>query len=195
MPTWPDWSRLLGKRHGEGDSATAAALRSFRGQSQREIERWTSELADGAITPETALDRLRDARTELSELLKNHADTVIEGFARNEKEATLMRKEMESAQAGPKARYGRAYEPSILGTVYPSYYFFSVPTFNAGFNTGVSNVSSARGGGVHHRLRRQRRELFRLRKLVELLAQPASLCSLGPLRSTTKSPPGNRMVS
>lgn len=138
--------QLLGQRHGEGDSATAAALQSLRGQSQREIERWTSELADGAISPETALDRLRDARTELSELLKNHADTVIEGFARNEKEATRMHKEMESAQAGPKDRFGRAYEPSILGTVYPSYYFFSVPTFNAGFNTGVSNVSSPRGG-------------------------------------------------
>lgn len=140
--------QLLSKRHGEGDSVTAAALRSFREQSQREIERWTSELADGAISPETALDRLRDARTQLSELLKNHADTVIEGFARNEKEATLMRKEMESAQAGSKAKYGRAYEPSILGTVYPSYYFFSVPTFNAGFNTGVTSVSSARGGGA-----------------------------------------------
>ncbi len=140
--------QLLSRRHGAGDSVTAAALRSFREQSQREMERWTSELADGAISPETALDRLRDARTQLSELLKDHADTVIEGFARNEKEATMMRKEMESAQAGSKARYGRAYEPSILGTVYPSYYFFSVPIFNSGFNTGVSSVSSARGGGA-----------------------------------------------
>ncbi|MET3921593.1 DUF5129 domain-containing protein [Arthrobacter sp. UYEF20] len=138
--------QMLSKRHAQGDSATAAALRSFREQSHRELERWTSELADGTTTPETALDRLRDARTQLSELLKNHADTVINGFAKSEKEASLMRKEMESAQAGPKARYGRSYEPSILGTVYPSYYFFSVPTFNSGFNTGVSSVSSARGG-------------------------------------------------
>lgn len=138
--------QMLTKRHGEGDSATAAALRSFREQSQREMERWTAELADGTISPETALDRLRDARTHLSELLKNHADTVIAAFARTEKEAELMRKDMESAQAGTKAKYGRTYEPSILGTVYPSYYFFSVPTFNSGFNTGVSSVSSARGG-------------------------------------------------
>ncbi|WP_427131198.1 DUF5129 domain-containing protein [Pseudarthrobacter sp. S9] len=138
---------LLSKRHAEGESVTAAALRSFRDECQRELERWTSELDDGAVTPETALDRLRDARTHLSELLKNHADTVIDGYARNEKEATLMRKEMESAQAGTKAKYGRAYEPSILGTVYPSYYFFSVPTFNTGFDTGVSTVSTARGGG------------------------------------------------
>ena len=139
--------QMLSQHHAEGDSATAAALRSFRDQSHRDIERWTAELADGSITPETALDRLRDARTHLSELLKNHADTVIDGFARNEKEAALMRRDMESAQAGSKAKYGRAYEPSILGTVYPAYYFFSVPTFNSGFNTGVNSVSSARGGG------------------------------------------------
>jgi hypothetical protein len=94
------------------------------------------------------LDRLRDARTHLSELLKNHADTLIDAYARNDKEAGLMRQEMDSAQSGSKARYGRAYEPSILGTVYPSYYFFSVPSFNSGFTSGVSSVSSARGGGT-----------------------------------------------
>ena len=149
---------MLGKRHAEGDSPTAAALRSFRDHSHREMERWSAELADGTIDPETALDRLRDARTQLSELLKNHGDTVIAGFARNEREAKLMRKEMEAAQAGGQAggtdrgkdrgtgAYGRAYEPSILGTVYPSYYFFSVPTFTDGFTTGVGSVGSARGG-------------------------------------------------
>lgn len=139
--------QMLSKRHAEGDSATAAALRSFREQSHREIERWSAELAEGTITPEAALDRLRDARTHLTELLKNHADTVITGFATNEREAKLMRKEMESAQAGTKANHNRTYEPSILGTVYPSYYFFSVPAFNTGFSTGVGSVSTARGGG------------------------------------------------
>lgn len=139
---------LLSQGRGEGTSATAAALRSFRDESRSDLERWSSELADATITPETALDRLRDARTHLAELLKNHADTVIDAYARNEKEAELMHTEMESAQAGTKARYGRSYEPSILGTVYPSYYFFSVPSFNSGFSTGVSSVSSARGGGA-----------------------------------------------
>lgn len=139
--------QMLSKRHAEGDSATAAALRSFREQSQRDIERWSAELAEGTISPETALDRLRDARTHLTELLKNHADTVIAGFAKNEREAKTMREEMENAQAGTKAKHGRAYEPSILGTVYPSYYFFSVPAFNTGFSTGVGSVSTARGGG------------------------------------------------
>jgi uncharacterized membrane protein YgcG len=138
---------MLSKHNAGGDSATAAALRSFRDQSDRELERWTAELAEGTISPETALDRLRDARTHLSGLLKNHADTVIDGFARNEKEARLMREKMENAQDGSQARFGRTYEPSILGAVYPSYYFFSVPTFTSGIDTGVSSVSSARGGG------------------------------------------------
>lgn len=139
---------LLSQRRAEGASVTAAALRSFRDESRNDLERWSSDLADGSITPETALDQLRDARSHLSELLKNHADTVIDAYARNEKEAGLMRKEMETAQAGTRSRYGRTYEPSILGTVYPSYYFFSVPSFNSGFSTGVSSVSSARGGGT-----------------------------------------------
>jgi uncharacterized membrane protein YgcG len=160
--TWPTaWDRqlapfrkdlagleqLLTKRHGQGDSATAAALRSFRDQSLREIERWTAELAEGKITPEKALDRLYDARSRLAVLLENHAETVIQSFAKNDREAQLMRKEMEAAQDGLNRKGRRTYEPSILGTVYPSYSFFSVATFNSGLNTGVSSVSSARGGG------------------------------------------------
>ncbi|WP_236557730.1 DUF5129 domain-containing protein [Arthrobacter sp. 9AX] len=160
--TWPTaWDRqlapfrsdlagleqLLTKRHAQGDSTTAAALRSFRDQSLREIERWTAELAEGRITPEKALDRLYDARSHLAVLLENHAETVIEGYAKNEREAQLMRKEMEAAQDAPNHKRRRTYEPSILGTVYPSYNFFSVATFNSGLNTGVSSVSSARGGG------------------------------------------------
>jgi len=160
--TWPTaWDRqlapfrrdlagleqLLAKRHGQGDSATATALRSFRDESLREVERWTAELADGRISPEKALDRLYQARTRLSELLENHAETVIQGFAKNEREARLMRDQMETAHEGLDHRRHRTYEPSILGTVYPSYQFFSVATFNSGFNTGVSSVNSARGGG------------------------------------------------
>lgn len=160
--TWPTaWDRqlapfrkdlagleqLLAKRHGQGDSATASALRSFCDESLRNIERWTSELADGRITPEEALDRLYEARSRLSELLENHAETVIQGFARNEREARLMREQMQTAHEGLDHRRRRSYEPSILGTVYPSYQFFSVATFNSGFNTGVSSVNSARGGG------------------------------------------------
>ena len=137
--------QLLTRRHAQGDSATAAALRSFRDQSLRDIERWTADLAEERISPEKALDRLYEARTRLAGLLENHAATVIDGYAKTGREAELMRKEMAAAQEGLDHKR-RSYEPSILGTVYPSYQFFSVATFNSGFNTGVSSVSSARGG-------------------------------------------------
>ncbi|HET7139128.1 MAG TPA: DUF5129 domain-containing protein [Arthrobacter sp.] len=140
--------QLLSKRHGQGDSATAAALRSFRDQSLHEIEGWTAGLADGTTAPEAALDLLRGARTRLSLLLRDHARTVIEGFAATDHEARLMGKEMEKAQEGADRHYLRRHEPSILGTIYPRYYFFSVPAFNSAMNTGVGSVSSARGGGT-----------------------------------------------
>ena len=95
------------------------------------MEGWTADLADGALGPEDALDRLRDARTELTELLNRHAETVIEGFARTEREARLMRREMEQARSGTGGRKRPGYEPSILGTVYPSAYFFAAPAFSS----------------------------------------------------------------
>ncbi len=139
--------QMLSQRQAEGNSATAAALRSFRDQSHGDMEQWSAGLADGSLAPENALDGLRDARTRLSELLENHAETVIAAYARNDREAKMMRREMKGAREGTKAGRGRTYEPSILGTVYPSYYFFSVPTFSTGIRSGVSDVSSARGGG------------------------------------------------
>lgn len=59
-----------------------------------------------------------------------------------------MRKDMEAAQDGRDRMRRHSYEPSILGTVYPSYNFLSVATFSSGLNTGVSSVASARGGGT-----------------------------------------------
>lgn len=159
--TWPTaWDRqlapfrgdlagmeqLLTKRHGQGDTATAEALRSFRDKSLREIEKWTADLGEGRITSEIALDRLYDARSHLTLLLENHAETVIDGYAKNAREEELMRKEMTSVKDGHDHKHRRTYEPSILGAVYPSYHFFSVATFNAGLDTGVGSVSSARGG-------------------------------------------------
>ncbi len=49
----------------------------------------------------------------------------------------------------PEARpsTGGRTSPASWAPCTPSYYFFSVPTFNSGFTTGVSSVSSARGGG------------------------------------------------
>jgi chromosome segregation ATPase len=138
---------LLSEHHGQGDSATAAALRSFRDRSRQDLEQWSAELADGALQPERALDRLREARTQLSSLLEDHAATVIAGFAKNEREAEVMRNKMETARKGTK-NHRRPPQPNILGTIYPSYYFVSVPMFTSGLDSGVSSVTASRGGGA-----------------------------------------------
>ncbi len=140
--------QMLSKRNAEGDSATAAALRSFRDESHREHR--TVDLGTLGRKRSPRRQPLTGCGTPAPICPSCSRTTPIpssRAYAKNEKEARLMRREMESAQAGSKAKYGRAYEPSILGTVYPAYYFFSVPTFNSGFTTGVSSVSSARGGG------------------------------------------------
>jgi uncharacterized membrane protein YgcG len=140
--------QLLSKRHGQGDSDTAAALRSFKERSLQDLERWTADLAEGKLEPERALDRLRDARTQLSALLENHANTVIAGFSKDEREAQVMRTKMENAREGVAKNHRRPnQQPNILGTVYPSYYFISVPTFNSGLDSGISSVNASRGGG------------------------------------------------
>lgn len=140
--------QLLGQRHGQGDSATAAALRSFRDTSLQDLERWTADLAEGKLAPERALDRLREARTQLSTLLENHANTIIAGFTKDEREAQVMRTKMENAREGVAKNHRRPQQqPNILGTVYPSYYFISVPMFNSGLDSGISSVNASRGGG------------------------------------------------
>lgn len=122
------------------------ALRSFRDESLREIEGWTAALSEDKFTPEEALDRLYAARTRLAGLLQEHAATVINGYAKDTREAQLMRKEMFSSDGQRGHGRRRTYEPSILGAVYPSYQFFSVATFSSGLDSGVSSVSAARGG-------------------------------------------------
>ncbi|MCC9145992.1 MULTISPECIES: DUF5129 domain-containing protein [unclassified Arthrobacter] len=135
---------LLDSKEGQKDSSTAAALVAFRGRVRQDVQTWAAELSEGSINPETALDRLRDARSELSDLLKNHSETVIAGYAKNDKERDLMREALEKKGARrPGSREG--YQPSILDTAFPYYAFYTVGTFNTGLETGTTEISSARG--------------------------------------------------
>ena len=135
---------LLDSDEGQKESSTAAALVTFRARVRQQLNTWTAELSEGRISPETALDRLRDARSELSDLLKNHSETVIAGYAKNDKERDLMREAMvKNGTRRPTTREG--YRPGILDTAFPYYAFYTVGTFNTGLETGTSEISSARG--------------------------------------------------
>lgn len=157
---WPEaWDRQVAPLRGDldgleqflaggdaqGASATAAALRSFRDGTYSRFEQWAAELQSGSLTPEAALDRLRDAREEFSTLLRRHSETVIGAYARNDREAELLRKGMAGAAARSDRKTGTSFEPSIIGTVYPANTFFSVHAFTAGWTAGQHSVASARG--------------------------------------------------
>ena len=135
---------LLDSAEGRKDSSTAAALLAFRTRVRQDLDAWAAELAEGLISPETALDRLRDARAELSNLLRNHSETVIAGYAKTEKERELMREALnKKGIRRPSAREG--YRPGIVDTAFPAYTWFTVGSFSSGLESGRNDISSARG--------------------------------------------------
>lgn len=130
---------LLDSDEGRKDSSTAAALVAFRAQVRQDVQTWSAQLSEGSISPETALDRLRDARSKLSDLLMNHSETVIAGYAKNDKERDLMRDAMtKNGTRRPSTREG--YRPGILDTAFPYYAFYTVGTFNTGLESGTSSI-------------------------------------------------------
>lgn len=125
-----------------GGSATAAALLAFRTECVRRLKSAAAGLADGTVTPEAALDVIRDSGRELADLLKNHSETVIEKAAKNSSEKKLMREALEEERTRTR-RYRNGYRPGILDTAYPNY-VWSVASFNAGVQAGSSKIESAR---------------------------------------------------
>ncbi|GAA1355709.1 hypothetical protein GCM10009636_23620 [Arthrobacter koreensis] len=123
-------------------SATAAALLAFRTECRRRLQGAAAALSDGSMTPEEALDILRDSGGELAGLLKNHSETVIEKAAKDSSEKKLMREALEEERTRTR-RYRNGYRPGILDTAYPNY-VWSVASFNAGVQAGSSKIESAR---------------------------------------------------
>jgi len=123
-------------------TATASALLAFRAQCRRQLQAAAAGLADGTLTPDAALDVIRDSGQELAELLKNHSETVIEKAAKDSSEKKLMREALEEERSRTR-HYRDGYRPGILETAYPNY-VWTVASFNAGVQTGTSKIESAR---------------------------------------------------
>ncbi|MCC3292530.1 DUF5129 domain-containing protein [Arthrobacter sp. zg-Y1110] len=122
-----------------GAPGTANALAAFRDAASRNLSDWAENLGRRAITPESALDRLRDARQQLSELLRQHAYAVSDAYAKTQEEARMMRRAMDDSFMRPSRRSN-----GILDTAYPGTVFISAGSFNHGYSAGRSSVSSAR---------------------------------------------------
>ncbi|MDK1361254.1 DUF5129 domain-containing protein [Arthrobacter sp. zg-Y1219] len=135
--------QLEGRGAAEKDSATAHALRAFRQQAREQLAAASTALTEDRITPEQALDRIKASRTELSELLKHHAKTVIAAQTKSGAERELMQEELKKA-AEPRRLHRDGYRPGIVDTAFPAYFYYSVGSFNSGIEHGTSSVESAR---------------------------------------------------
>ena len=147
-PLYEDLDRLDdlldGKEAVAKGSATAQALLSFRQHTRENLASASAELAENRMTPEQALDRIRAARSELSDLLKNHADTVISARAKTDSERRLMEKELEKVVEKPLRRGRGDYRPGIVDTAFPAYFYYTVGSFNTGIQQGTHSVEEAR---------------------------------------------------
>lgn len=120
---------------------TAASLLAFRDETQATLPSWRAALADASMTPDEALDTLRDTRARLSELFQAHAEATIAAHASSTEEEELLREELKQAQA--EATRPRARRTSILTTSYPGVYYWSAVTMNTGYLSGQASVASA----------------------------------------------------
>lgn len=136
-PLKEDLAELDSALAGHLDSSSGQLLLAFRPRAERALREWEEGLAGGTLSPEEALDRLRETRQELTTLLSNHAETVIGAFARDSKEEEMMRGKMQSAYR-PRRRRG------IIDNAYPAYTFITVGSFNQGYSSAQSSVTSAR---------------------------------------------------
>ncbi|GAA1864563.1 hypothetical protein GCM10009715_09660 [Paeniglutamicibacter psychrophenolicus] len=133
-------SLVIGK-HAAPEAPSATNLSRFKTMTAGEMEKWGAALQSGQIGPEEALDKIAEAREQLTGMLKEYSEAVIAKFAKDKEEEKLMR----AAMRTPEAR-GSSYSSnhSILGTVYPANRFWSVVGFSAGYHSGISRVQESR---------------------------------------------------
>lgn len=124
-----------------------ATLRSFASGALAALDRLRDDLEEGRATPDDALDELRRVRDELTTHLDALAAVVATRSGRTASERTTMRQAMQ-------ARRRRTWEPTILGTADPSWTWYGVSAFGAGYREGrgavlqTRSTSSSSSGGV-----------------------------------------------
>ncbi|AJT40650.1 DUF5129 domain-containing protein [Psychromicrobium lacuslunae] len=133
---------MLANSRTAGSEETAAALTAQVTQSKEMLEHSGAGLADGSVTPDQALDSLKDSRTLLASLLSNHADAVIAANTKSDREAELMRQKLQEEEN--RNRQSHRYPGSIVDTSYPNIPLISIMSFQSGISAGQSAVETSR---------------------------------------------------
>ena len=121
------------------------ALRKYAGEGLAHLDQLRIKLETRALSPDDALDHLRTMRERLSQLLDELAAAVAAVVYKDEDERYAMISTMSRAR-----REGQS-EPTIIGTVYPTWAGFTVSSFRSSYDEGrtaVQSLSSSGGSGV-----------------------------------------------
>ncbi|GAA1984205.1 hypothetical protein GCM10009718_21960 [Isoptericola halotolerans] len=118
--------------------AEAQQLRELATRTSVALDRMREELEDRSLSPDSALDRLREMRDELSGHLDALAGAVSREYSKVKAEQQMMERAFRSDGYRPARR------STILGTVDPAWTWFTVSTFQSGFAAGTSKVEQSR---------------------------------------------------
>ncbi|SEE98141.1 hypothetical protein SAMN04489740_3503 [Arthrobacter alpinus] len=130
---------LLTQREAQGQPSTAA-LAAFQAQRMQGLQQLSADVQAGIITPDVALDELRNIQVELTNLLQEHSTAMIAIYAKTGSERTSMQKAMDRSR-----RDNIDSRPAtILGSVSNWYMFYPVYAFSTGYASGQSAVDTAR---------------------------------------------------
>ena len=130
---------LLAKPEAQGQPSTAA-LASFQALRTQGLQRLSADVQAGVITPDAALDELRNIHVELTNLLQQHSEAMINLYAKTSSERTSMQQAMDRSRRDDIDRR----PATILGSVSGWNMFYPVHAFNTGYISGQSAVNSSR---------------------------------------------------
>jgi hypothetical protein len=122
------------------DVPTTAALSSFQLQKSAELQQLAADFQSARLSPEAALDRLKDMRMELTALLTQHSEAMIGKYAKTGSEEEKMRHAMERSRSSDL----HVQQATILGSVYAWNTFYSVHAFDSGYTSAQTTVDTAR---------------------------------------------------
>ncbi|MDO5754211.1 DUF5129 domain-containing protein [Arthrobacter sp.] len=119
---------------------TTTSLASLHAQRTQSLQQLAADFQSELISPEVALDQLRDIRAELTGMLQQHSELMINKYAKTSSEKQHMRDTMDLNRRND-AQLGRS---TILGSVYGWNMFYSVHSFNHGYTTARQQVDTSR---------------------------------------------------
>lgn len=120
-------------------AAALSALTSFRVEAARRLESLGAELETERLTPSAALDDVDALRRALTDRLDRLAEAVITAAGKDRTERRLMRADLESSRGTRRRAPG-----SILDSVDGGSGYWSVPSFDAGYEAGSKSITSSR---------------------------------------------------